>query len=187
MRFFIAGYVEDHLVSATAKPAKVAFEKAIEWHVVQKLTDVSIRVGVSRYSIAEFSSMLAVGKLTVISEPSWTAEEEASLRFMGMAGETLTAVSKELNRSECAIRHRLKKLGLGTVKTAKGKLKVSTSPAPRRWTADEENKLDELLDAGKEAAEIGVILNRSRQAVYARLQRLYRKRARLAVSSRILE
>jgi hypothetical protein len=103
MRFFIAGYVEDHLVSATAKPAKVAFEKAIEWHVVQKLTDVSIRVGVSRYSIAEFSSMLAVGKLTVISEPSWTAEEEASLRFMGMAGETLTAVSKELHRSEGAI------------------------------------------------------------------------------------
>jgi len=129
-------------VSATAKTATEAFAKAIEWHVVQKFNDVSIRVDVSRYSIAEFASMLAAGKLIVISKTSWTTQEEASLRFMGIAGETLTAVSKELNRSECAIRHRLKKLGLGTVKTAKGKLKVSTSPAPRRWTADEENKLD---------------------------------------------
>jgi predicted transcriptional regulator len=48
----------------------------------------------------------------------------------------------------------------------------------RRWTPDEVRKLDELLDAGKEAAEIAEVLNRSRQAIYARLQRLYRKRAR---------
>jgi hypothetical protein len=41
--------------------------------------------------------------------------------------------------------------------------------ATRRWTSDEERKLDELLDAGKEATEIAVALNRSRQAVYARL------------------
>jgi IS30 family transposase len=48
----------------------------------------------------------------------------------------------------------------------------------RPWTPDEERKLDELLDAGKEAAEIAVLLNRTRQAVYARLQRRYRKQAR---------
>jgi hypothetical protein len=47
----------------------------------------------------------------------------------------------------------------------------------RRWTPDEERKLDAMLDADKEAAEIAVALNRTRQAVYARLQRLYRKRA----------
>jgi hypothetical protein len=51
-------------------------------------------------------------------------------------------------------------------------------PASRRWTSDEKAELDRLLDAGKEAAEIAVALSRTRQAIYARLQRLYRKRAR---------
>jgi len=49
----------------------------------------------------------------------------------------------------------------------------------RRWTPDEERKLDEMMNADKEADEIAVALNRSRQAIYARLQRLYRKQARL--------
>ncbi len=52
-------------------------------------------------------------------------------------------------------------------------------PITRRWTPVEDRKLDELLDAGKEASEIAVAINRTRQAVYARLQRVYRKRARL--------
>jgi len=54
----------------------------------------------------------------------------------------------------------------------------------RRWTFEEEQKLDELLDAGNEAAEVAVILNRSRQAVYALLQRRYRKQAKLSTLSR---
>ena len=57
-------------------------------------------------------------------------------------------------------------------------------PTRRRWTSEEEQKLDELLDAGTEAAEIAVILNRSRQAIYALLQRRYRKQARLSTLSR---
>ena len=55
---------------------------------------------------------------------------------------------------------------------------TAPSPAIRRWSSEEEQRLDELLDAGKEAAEIAVKLNRTRQAVYARLQRRYRKRAK---------
>jgi hypothetical protein len=54
----------------------------------------------------------------------------------------------------------------------------------RRWTPDDERKLDELLDARKEASEIALALNRTRQAVYAQLQRRYRKRARLPGLSR---
>ena len=53
-------------------------------------------------------------------------------------------------------------------------------PASRRWTTDEKAEFDRLLDAGKEAAEIADVLNRTRQAIYARLQRLYRKGAREA-------
>jgi hypothetical protein len=51
-------------------------------------------------------------------------------------------------------------------------------PGSRRWTIDENTELDRLLDADKEAAEIAVALNRTRQAVYARLQRIYRKGTR---------
>jgi len=57
--------------------------------------------------------------------------------------------------------------------TAEGEGKMSSSrPASRRWSADEEKKLEVLLEAGKEAGEIAVALQRSRQAIYARLQRL---------------
>jgi hypothetical protein len=53
-------------------------------------------------------------------------------------------------------------------------------PASRRWTSDEITEFDRLLDAGKEAADIAVALNRTRPATYARRQRLYRKSAREA-------
>ena len=53
-------------------------------------------------------------------------------------------------------------------------------PASRRWTFDEKVELDRLLDGGKEAGDIAVALNRTRPAIYARLQRLYRKGAREA-------
>ena len=38
-------------------------------------------------------------------------------------------------------------------------------PASRRWTSDEKAELDRLLDAGKEAAEIAVAINRTRPAI----------------------
>jgi len=53
-------------------------------------------------------------------------------------------------------------------------------PTRRRWTSVEEQKLDDLLDAGEIVAKIAVILNRSPQAVYALMQRRYRKQARLS-------
>ena len=49
-------------------------------------------------------------------------------------------------------------------------------PAGRRWTAVEESQLQELLAAGMTAPEIARKLKRTAQAIYARLQRLYRKR-----------
>jgi IS30 family transposase len=47
---------------------------------------------------------------------------------------------------------------------------------PRPWTADEQKKLDELLEGGKTVVEIARLLQRTRLAVYARLQRRWRKR-----------
>jgi hypothetical protein len=50
------------------------------------------------------------------------------------------------------------------------------TPARRRWTADEQKKLDDSLKAGKTAAEIATALQRTSPSIYSRLQRLYRKR-----------
>jgi IS30 family transposase len=50
------------------------------------------------------------------------------------------------------------------------------TPARRRWTVDEQRKLDDLLKAGKTAAEIATTLQRTPPSIYSRLQLLYRKR-----------
>ena len=57
-------------------------------------------------------------------------------------------------------------------------------PARRSWTYSEDRELQVSLDAGETASEIAPRLNRTRQAVYARLQRLYRKRMRRAERSK---
>jgi hypothetical protein len=60
---------------------------------------------------------------------------------------------------------------------AEGEGQMSPSmPTRKPWTADEKKKLDDLLQAGKTVVEIAPVLQRTRQAIYARLQRRYRKR-----------
>jgi hypothetical protein len=55
-----------------------------------------------------------------------------------------------------------------------------TGPKPvgRRWTRAEEKQLQDMLDAGMTAGEAATKLERTRQSIYARLQRLYRKRVK---------
>jgi hypothetical protein len=52
----------------------------------------------------------------------------------------------------------------------------ASKPAVRHWASGEENKLRDMLHAGKTADEIAIELDRSRLAVYSRVQRLYRMR-----------
>jgi DNA-binding NarL/FixJ family response regulator len=47
----------------------------------------------------------------------------------------------------------------------------------RRWTPAEERQLQDMLDAGRTAIEISRRLKRTIQAIYAHLQRLYRRRS----------
>jgi hypothetical protein len=53
---------------------------------------------------------------------------------------------------------------------------TSARPPARPWTSGEENLLRDMLEAGKTAPEIAGKVDRTRQAVYARVQRLYRQR-----------
>jgi C4-dicarboxylate-specific signal transduction histidine kinase len=50
--------------------------------------------------------------------------------------------------------------------------------AARRWTPGDDDKLRDMLDVGKTAEEIAVEIDRTHFAIYARLQRLYRRRTR---------
>ncbi len=49
------------------------------------------------------------------------------------------------------------------------------TPARRRLTQAEEEQLQDMLDAGKTALEISRKLKRTLHAIYARLQRVYRR------------
>ena len=58
MPFEVKGRVDDHTVTVTAETAKEAFAKAVEWHVVDGFTDITISDGIKTSSIAEFSSRM---------------------------------------------------------------------------------------------------------------------------------
>ena len=60
MPFSVKAYYADHPLTVTTKTAKEALAKAVEWHVVERFTNVSISNGRKRYSIAEFSSVMAL-------------------------------------------------------------------------------------------------------------------------------
>jgi hypothetical protein len=63
MPFSLSAYADDRLVSVTTETAKEAFAKAVEWHVVHKLTDVSISNGNKSYSIGGFASAMALQEI----------------------------------------------------------------------------------------------------------------------------
>ena len=66
MIFHVHAHVDDHMFKATAKTARDAFAKAIEWHVVGRLTGISISDGTRSYSIAEFASVMALAEIANI-------------------------------------------------------------------------------------------------------------------------
>ena len=59
MPFVVKSHIDDVMLSAKEGTAKEAFAKAIEWHVAQHLTDISISDGVRSFTIAEFASAMA--------------------------------------------------------------------------------------------------------------------------------
>lgn len=73
MPFLVQGCIDDHTLAVTTATAKEAFAKAIEWHVTERLADVSIYDGVKIYSIEEFSSVMALREIanTVEAQPNW--------------------------------------------------------------------------------------------------------------------
>ena len=63
MPFLVQATVDDHTLAVTAATAKEAFAKAVDWHVAERFTDISIYDGVEKYSIEEFSSVMALQEI----------------------------------------------------------------------------------------------------------------------------
>jgi phosphopantetheinyl transferase (holo-ACP synthase) len=59
MPFVVKSHIDDVMLSAKAGTAKEAFAKAIEWHVDERLTDISISDDVRSFTITEFASAMA--------------------------------------------------------------------------------------------------------------------------------
>jgi hypothetical protein len=66
MIFHLHALLGDHVLKSTAKTAKEAFAKAIEWHVVGRLIGISLSDGTRSYSIAEFASVMALAEIASI-------------------------------------------------------------------------------------------------------------------------
>ena len=60
MPFMVKAFYDGHPLTLTSETAKEAFAKAIEWHIVQRLINVTINDGTKSYTIAEFSSAMAL-------------------------------------------------------------------------------------------------------------------------------
>ena len=63
MPFSVQAYLDDHRLSVTTETAKDAFAKAIEWHVADGLSNVTISHGNKSYTVSEFSSVMALQQI----------------------------------------------------------------------------------------------------------------------------
>jgi hypothetical protein len=74
MPYLVQAHADDHTLTATTETAKEAFAKAIDWHVVQKFTGVSISDATKTYSLDAFS--LAMALLEIANTVETAAELE---------------------------------------------------------------------------------------------------------------
>jgi hypothetical protein len=107
----------------------------------------------------------------------WSYAEDRRLIQLAASLKSIKAIADEMNRPPERVVQMAKRLGISLKSAAKRKAsQMSPSrPVPRPWTAEEQEKLDDLLRAGKDAGEIATALRRTRQAIYLRLRRMSAK------------
>ena len=110
----------------------------------------------------------------------WSYADDRRLIQLAASSKSVKAIADEMNRPPERVTQMALRLGISLKSATKPKAsQMSRSrPAQRPWTADEQEKLDDLLRAGKDAGVIATALRRTRQAIYARLKRLGVKRMR---------
>jgi hypothetical protein len=80
MPFLVQGSIDDQTLAVTTATAQEAFAKAIEWHVAERFTNVSIYDGTKVYSIDAFSVAMALLEIAkpveATAEPGLKAKEK---------------------------------------------------------------------------------------------------------------
>lgn len=79
----VRGYYADRPLMVTKETARGAFAKAVEWHVVERFTDVTISDGKKSYSMDEFSLAMAHQEIanTVEDEDELGPKGEGEMKF----------------------------------------------------------------------------------------------------------
>ena len=83
MPFLVKAHIDDVMLAANAETVKDAFTKAVEWHVAQRLADVSIRDGIRTFTIAEFASAMAsldIASLDIANTVDTAADQGLKVR-----------------------------------------------------------------------------------------------------------
>ncbi|KRR29178.1 hypothetical protein [Bradyrhizobium retamae] len=70
MPFVVKAFYDDHMLTVTKETAKQAFAKAVEWHVAERFSGVSINDGIKGYTIAEFASVMALMEIANTIHPA---------------------------------------------------------------------------------------------------------------------
>jgi DNA-binding NtrC family response regulator len=109
----------------------------------------------------------------------WSYADDRRLIQLAASSKSVKAIADEMNRPPERVVQMATRLGISLKPAAKRRAsQMSPSRLAQLWTADEQEKLDDLLRAGQDAGEIATALRRTRQAIYARLKRLGVKRMR---------
>jgi IS30 family transposase len=103
----------------------------------------------------------------------WSYAEDRRLIQLAASSKSVNAIADEMNRPPETVVQMALRLGIFLKSAAPRKANQMgpSKPALRPWTAEEQEKLDDLVRAGKDAGEIATALRRTRQAVYVRLRR----------------
>jgi hypothetical protein len=83
MPFSVQAYIDDHRLSVTTETAKDAFAKAVEWHVAERLSNVTISESSKSYTVSEFSSVMALQQIadTVKADAERESKTEPKVWF----------------------------------------------------------------------------------------------------------
>src|SRR4029077_16326703 len=97
----------------------------------------------------------------------WSYADDRRLIQLAASPKSVDAIADEMNRPPETVVQMALRLGIFLKSAAQRKaIEMSPSRPVRPWTAEEQEKLDDLVRAGKDAGEIATALRRTRQAVY---------------------
>jgi hypothetical protein len=131
MPFSVQAYIDDHRLSVTTETAKDAFAKAVEWHIAERLSNVTISDGNKSYTGSEFSSVMALQQIadTVeadvvrecetarkIEKRPWTVEELQKIRMGCRKGLSARQIADLTNRRVASVKKKARELGLVPLK-----------------------------------------------------------------------